>query len=79
MFRATPLNSGKNITKWLLFDSLFETARVLYLFICEVLLRSVGTVHMYDMILGGAQYCKYPLCKDIFKAYILNKLKISFY
>ncbi|KOB68601.1 Uncharacterized protein OBRU01_18091 [Operophtera brumata] len=48
MFRSTTLNTGKNITKWLLFDSLFETARVLYLFITEVLLHSVGTKNIVN-------------------------------
>lgn len=58
MFRSTSANTGRNITVWLLLDSLFETARVLQLFMSEVLVNSNGPAQKYDMILGGAQYCE---------------------
>ncbi|XP_063616200.1 uncharacterized protein LOC134789557 [Cydia splendana] len=56
MNRSTALNTGRNITTWLLLDSLFETSRVVYVFVCEVVLKGKGPIQLYDLLISAAQY-----------------------
>ncbi|CAG4950695.1 unnamed protein product [Parnassius apollo] len=49
-------NSSRSITTWLLLDSLFETSRVVYIFICEVALNSTGVIHRYELAVSALQY-----------------------
>ncbi|CAG9796831.1 unnamed protein product [Diatraea saccharalis] len=54
--RSSSQNIGQNVTTWLLLDSLFETSRVIYVFVCEVVLKGKGSVQMYELLISGAQY-----------------------
>ncbi|CAH2049824.1 unnamed protein product, partial [Iphiclides podalirius] len=49
-------NSSRYITTWLLLDSLFETSRVVYIFVCEVVLNGTGLIQRYELIVSAAQY-----------------------
>lgn len=59
MNRSSALNSGRNLTTWLLLDSLFETSRVVYVFVCEVVLKGKGSLQVYELLVSAAQYCEY--------------------
>ncbi|XP_063826498.1 uncharacterized protein LOC135075948 [Ostrinia nubilalis] len=54
--RSAALNSGRNLTTWLLLDSLFETSRVVYVFVCEVVLKGKGPLQVYELLVSAAQY-----------------------
>ncbi|XP_059051329.1 uncharacterized protein LOC131846090 [Achroia grisella] len=54
--RSAAHNAGRNITTWLLLDSLFETSRVIYVFICEIVLKGKGPVQLYELLISAAQY-----------------------
>ncbi|XP_050347379.1 uncharacterized protein LOC126771510 isoform X2 [Nymphalis io] len=56
MNRSAAKNTGRNITTWLLLDSLFETTRVVYVFICEVVIKGRGSLQTYEMLISIAQY-----------------------
>ncbi|XP_034838525.1 uncharacterized protein [Maniola hyperantus] len=56
MNRSASKNTGRNITTWLLLDSLFETTRVVYVFICEIVIKGRGSLHVYDLLISIAQY-----------------------
>lgn len=56
MNRSTSSNTGRNITTWLLLDSLFETTRVIYVFVCEIVLKGKGPVQLYELLISAAQY-----------------------
>ncbi|KAL0851632.1 hypothetical protein ABMA28_007406 [Loxostege sticticalis] len=56
MNRSSALNSGRNLTTWLLLDSLFETSRVVYVFVCEVVLKGKGSLQVYELLVSAAQY-----------------------
>ncbi|RVE54508.1 hypothetical protein evm_000993 [Chilo suppressalis] len=56
MNRSSAQNCGQNVTTWLLLDSLFETSRVVYVFVCEIVLKGKGPVQMYELLISGAQY-----------------------
>ncbi|CAH1639421.1 unnamed protein product [Spodoptera littoralis] len=63
MNRSSSKNTGRNITTWLLLDSLFETTRVVYVFVCEIMLKGKGPMQLYELLISAAQYCKFPfLC-----------------
>lgn len=59
MNRSGAHNAGRNITTWLLLDSLFETTRVIYVFICEIVIKGKGPIQIYELLISAAQYCKY--------------------
>lgn len=61
MNRSASNNTGRNITTWLLLDSLFETTRVVYVFVCEILLKGKGPLQLYDLLISAAQYREYWL------------------
>lgn len=61
MNRNASHNTGKNITTWLLLDSLFETTRVVYVFVCEILLKGKGPMQLYELLISAAQYREYSL------------------
>ncbi|XP_013188524.1 uncharacterized protein LOC106133366 [Amyelois transitella] len=56
MQRNAAQNAGRNITTWLLFDSLFETSRVVYVFVCEIVLKGKGPAQLYELLISAAQY-----------------------
>ncbi|KAF9420245.1 hypothetical protein HW555_003466 [Spodoptera exigua] len=56
MNRSASQNTGRNITTWLLLDSLFETTRVIYVFVCEILLKGKGPMQLYELLISAAQY-----------------------
>ncbi|XP_075990157.1 uncharacterized protein LOC142985720 isoform X2 [Anticarsia gemmatalis] len=56
MNRSASQNTGRNITTWLLLDSLFETTRVIYVFVCEIVLKGKGQVQVYELLISAAQY-----------------------
>ncbi|XP_053621949.1 uncharacterized protein LOC128681793 [Plodia interpunctella] len=56
MHRSAMQNAGRNITTWLLLDSLFETSRVIYVFVCEIVLKGKGPVQLYELLVSAAQY-----------------------
>ncbi|XP_045493559.1 uncharacterized protein LOC123692804 [Colias croceus] len=56
MNRSATLNTGRNITVWLLLDSLFETSRVIYVFVCEIILKGKGSWQVYELLISVAQY-----------------------
>ncbi|XP_021197171.1 uncharacterized protein LOC110381236 isoform X1 [Helicoverpa armigera] len=56
MNRSASHNTGRNITTWLLLDSLFETTRVVYVFVCEILLKGKGPMQLYELLISAAQY-----------------------
>ncbi|KAM3960923.1 uncharacterized protein ACR2FA_005065 [Aphomia sociella] len=56
MNRSAAHNIGKNIITWLLLDSLFETSRVVYVFVCEIVLKGKGPVQLYELLISAAQY-----------------------
>ncbi|KAI5632129.1 hypothetical protein NE865_15153 [Phthorimaea operculella] len=56
MNRSSVHNTGRNITTWLLLDSLFETSRVVYVFVCEIVLKGKGPVQLYELLISAAQY-----------------------
>ncbi|XP_049876551.1 uncharacterized protein LOC126374136 [Pectinophora gossypiella] len=56
MNRSSIHNTGRNITTWLLLDSLFETTRVVYVFISEIVLKGKGPVQLYELLISAAQY-----------------------
>lgn len=63
MNRSSSQNTGRNITTWLLLDSLFETTRVVYVFVCEIMLKGKGPMQLYELLISAAQYRKFPfLC-----------------
>ena len=57
--RGSAHNCGRNITTWLLLDSLFETTRVVYVFMCEIVIKGRGPLQIYELLISIAQYCKY--------------------
>lgn len=67
MNRSAAHNTGRNITTWLLLDSLFETTRVVYVFICEIVLKGQGPIQIYELLISAAQYCKYLFVPYIFR------------
>ncbi|KAJ2940761.1 hypothetical protein O0L34_g14871 [Tuta absoluta] len=56
MNRSSGHNTGRNITTWLLLDSLFETSRVVYVFVCEIVLKGKGPVQLYELLISAVQY-----------------------
>ncbi|XP_041975082.1 uncharacterized protein LOC121730202 [Aricia agestis] len=54
--RRGALNEGRNITTWLLLQSLFETSRVVYVFVSEVMLKGRGQLQMLDLAISVTQY-----------------------
>ncbi|CAK1544349.1 unnamed protein product [Leptosia nina] len=56
MNRSASQNTGRNITIWLLLDSLFETSRVIYVFLCEIILRGKGPLQFYELLISIIQY-----------------------
>ncbi|XP_028027800.1 uncharacterized protein LOC114241215 isoform X1 [Bombyx mandarina] len=56
MNRPSAHNTGRNVTTWLLLDSMFEISRVVYVFVCEVVLRGRGPVQTYELLISAAQY-----------------------
>ncbi|XP_072948035.1 uncharacterized protein [Epargyreus clarus] len=56
MSRSSTLNSIKFVTIWLLLDSLFETSRVVYVFLSEVVLCGRGQMQTYDLMVSCGQY-----------------------
>ncbi|KAJ0182834.1 hypothetical protein K1T71_002203 [Dendrolimus kikuchii] len=54
--RSSLQNVGRNITAWLLFDSLFETSRVVYVFVCKIVLNGKGTLQLYELVISVVQY-----------------------
>ncbi|CAH0592095.1 unnamed protein product [Chrysodeixis includens] len=56
MNRSASNNTGRNITTWLLLDSLFETTRVIYVFVCEIVLKGKGPMQLYELLISAAQY-----------------------
>ncbi|XP_026320251.1 uncharacterized protein LOC113230506 [Hyposmocoma kahamanoa] len=69
MNRSAAQNVGRNITTWLLLDSLFETSRVLYVFICEIILKGKGILQLYELLISAAQYLldSFLYCQMILK------------
>lgn len=59
MKRSAVQNAGRSITTWLLLDSLFETSRVVYVFMSEIVLRGSGPMQLYELLISAAQYCEY--------------------
>ncbi|CAF4949788.1 unnamed protein product [Pieris macdunnoughi] len=56
MNRSATNNTGRNITIWLLLDSLFETSRVVYVFLCEIILKGQGPLQFYELMITIIQY-----------------------
>lgn len=56
MHRSAERNTGRNVTVWLLLDSLFETSRVVYVFVCAILLEGKGTLQHYELLISIVQY-----------------------
>ncbi|XP_023943746.1 uncharacterized protein LOC112049915 [Bicyclus anynana] len=56
MNRSAVKNTGRNITTWLLLDSLFETSRVVYVFMSEVVIKGSGPLQMYELVISILQY-----------------------
>ncbi|CAH0724467.1 unnamed protein product, partial [Brenthis ino] len=54
--RGSAHNCGRNITTWLLLDSLFETTRVIYVFMCEIVIKGRGPLQIYELLISIAQY-----------------------
>ncbi|CAH3968844.1 unnamed protein product [Pieris brassicae] len=54
--RSATRNTGRNITIWLLLDSLFETSRVVYVFLCEIILKGKGPLQFYELLITIIQY-----------------------
>ncbi|XP_022126081.1 uncharacterized protein LOC111000804 [Pieris rapae] len=54
--RSATQNTGRNITIWLLLDSLFETSRVVYVFLCEIILKGKGPLQFYELLITIIQY-----------------------
>ncbi|CAH2256894.1 jg11028 [Pararge aegeria aegeria] len=54
--RSAARNTGRNITTWLLLESLFEATRVVYVFVCEVVIKSRGPLHIYELLISVVQY-----------------------
>ncbi|XP_028172437.1 uncharacterized protein LOC114361562 [Ostrinia furnacalis] len=48
--------AGRNLTTWLLLDSLLKTRRVVYVFLCEVVLKGKGPLQVYELLVSAAQY-----------------------
>lgn len=69
MNRRSSHNVGRNITVWLLLDSLFETTRVIYVFVCEIVLKGKGTLQFYELLISAAQYLldSFLYCQIILK------------
>ncbi|CAG9132476.1 unnamed protein product [Plutella xylostella] len=56
MNRSSAHNVGRNIVTWLLLDSLFETSRVVYVFLSEIVLKGKGPLQIYELLISAAQY-----------------------
>ncbi|VVC93356.1 unnamed protein product [Leptidea sinapis] len=56
MNRSSSKNTGRNITVWLLLDSLFETTRVVYVFLCEIMLQGKGQLQFWELVISIGQY-----------------------
>ncbi|CAG9580879.1 unnamed protein product [Danaus chrysippus] len=69
MNRSSSQNTGRNITTWLLLDSLFETARVVYIFMSEVVIKGTGPLQIYELLISIAQYLldSFLYCQMILK------------
>ncbi|XP_068626787.1 uncharacterized protein [Battus philenor] len=49
-------SDNRSITTWLLLDSLFETSRVVYIFVSEIVLNGMGTLQIYELLASAVQY-----------------------
>ncbi|CAH2103036.1 unnamed protein product [Euphydryas editha] len=69
MNRSAAKNTGRNITTWLLLDSLFETTRVVYVFMFEIVIKSRGPLQIYELLISIAQYLldSFLYCQMILK------------
>lgn len=57
LHRKPAENTGRSITRWLLVQSVFETSRVIYVFVGEVIFNVDKTsLHSYELIASAIQY-----------------------